>query len=187
MAARPREPDGPDAPGDAELVERTLTGSTQAFALLVTRHEPLVRGLARRFARGEAEAQDVVQDVFLRAFDQLATLREPARLRPWLARLAVQRGLTLGRRRRVETAALPRLAREEAVLGVANDAAIASEERARLLAALDELPAETRAVIVLRYLEGLDAPRIADELGLSPDAVRQRLSRALRLLRERLA
>lgn len=185
MAARPRElPDGPDAPGDAELVERTLTGSTQAFALLVTRHEPLVRGLARRFTRGEAEAQDVVQDVFLRAFDQLATLREPARLRPWLARLAVQRGLTLGRRRKVETAALPRLAREEATADAAPET---TEERARLLAALDELPAETRAVVVLRYLEGLDAPRIAEALGLSPETVRQRLSRALRLLRERLA
>lgn len=185
MTARPRElPDGPDAPGDAELVERTLTGSTQAFGLLVQRHEPLVRGLARRFARGEAEAQDVVQDVFLRAFDRLATLREPARLRPWLARLAVQRGLALGRRRRVETAALPRLAREEATTGVAPEA---TEERARLLAALDELPADARAVVVLRYLEGLDAPRIADALGLSPEAVRQRLSRALRLLRERLA
>jgi len=185
MAARPRDvPEGPDAAGDAELVERTLNGSTQAFALLVRRHEPLVRGLARRFTRGEAEAQDVVQDVFLRAFDRLSTLREPARLRPWLARLAVQRGLTLGRRRGVEKAALPALAREEAVAGVEPEAA---EERARLLAALDELPAETRAVVVLRYLEGLDAPRIAETLQLSPEAVRQRLSRALRLLREKLA
>lgn len=169
---------------DRALVELSLTGRKDAFAELVRRHHALVESVVRR-AGGAGDTGDLVQEVFLDAWAGLASLEHPERLRGWLVRLAQNRRAALGRRRQVEERGLPRVARQASA--AESDRLVRLEDRERLRTALDELPPEARAVVSLRYLEGLQAPEIAAELGISPEAVRQRLSRALRALRERLA
>jgi RNA polymerase sigma-70 factor (ECF subfamily) len=169
---------------DAALVRETLaTGRPDAFAGLVRRYERLVAALVARAPGARRETDDLVQDVFLEAYRRLATLADPRRFKGWIAEVALSRARTFGRRRRVEAAALPRLARPGAAPA---DARVEREdERRALLAALRELPEEMQAVITLRYLEGRPAAEIADALGTTPEAVRMRLSRALARLRER--
>ncbi len=171
---------------DAALIGEALAGRREAFAELVRRYERLVRALVARTVRPgrDAEADDLVQDVFLEAYRELARLRERDRFKGWLVRIALNRARGFGRRRSVEEGARPLLARAGAVAAERAGALEREEERERLLAAVRELSEEAQAVVTLRYLEGWAAPEIADALGTTPEAVRMRLSRALRSLRE---
>jgi RNA polymerase sigma-70 factor (ECF subfamily) len=166
--------------------EALAAGGRPGFGGVFARYERLVRTLVARTIGAPSDVDDVAQDVFVEAYRKLDTLREPSRLKGWLTALALNRARSWGRRRRVEERALPRLARADESADRAGVAAEAGEERARLLAALATLPGDTQAVVRLRYLDGLQAPEIGARLGLTPEAVRMRLSRALRVLRERL-
>jgi len=169
---------------DAELVQQALGGRPDPFAVLISRYERLVFAIVARATRNPAETDDLVQDVFLDAYRRLNSLRDPRKFRGWLAQLAANRACSWGRRRQVEKAALPQLAREGG--GQGPDQAVLGEEKARLHVALAGLSADAQAVVTLRYFQGLAAPEIAEELGISPAAARQRLSRALRTLRRQL-
>jgi RNA polymerase sigma-70 factor (ECF subfamily) len=169
---------------DAELVQQALDGRPDPFAALISRYERLVFAIVARATRNSAETDDLVQDVFLDAYRRLGSLRDPRKFRGWLAQLAANRACSWGRRQTVERAALPRLAREGGRRD--EDRTSLDEQKGRLNAALAKLSPDAQAVVTLRYLEGLSAPEIADELGITPAAARQRLSRALRVLRREL-
>lgn len=168
---------------DAELVVAALAGRAGAFEALLARYRRLVAALVARTCGARAETDDLVQDVFLDAFRKLATLDDPGRFKGWLVQVALNRARGSRRRRKVEEAAMPRVARRGEAAAV-EPAADVEEERRRTIEALRELPEEMQAVVTLRYLEGRSGPEIAAVLGTTAEAVRMRLSRALARLRD---
>ena len=157
------------------LVRAAQSGATEAFGALYERFRPMVHGvLLARVPR--AEARDLAQDVFLAAYERLGALRDPAAFPGWLATIARNRALDWRRSTR-ETVELP------------DDVAAepgASEEGARVMALLRELPEAYRETLVLRLVEGLSGPDIAALTGLTEGSVRVNLHRGMKLLRERL-
>lgn len=176
-----------EAGGDAEIIARVRAGDTEAYAELMRAHTPIAHRTAVLLGAG-ADAEDVVQDAFVKAYLALGGFREGAAFRPWLLRIvANETRNTLRSARRLHTAV-----GREAALGGAEPAipesadpavaALAGERRSRLLAALDELSEEQRRVVTYRYLLDLDEAETAQALGWPRGTVKSRLSRALRRL-----
>jgi len=179
-----REALGADPPG---LLARLRAGDPRAFEELVIGYQHRVFGVALRMLGSRAEAEEIAQEVFLRAHRALADFRGEARLGTWLYGIASR--LCLNRLASPDR----RLARGDAALAdvVAGTLDAAAEvERAELDAALHaaiaELPEERRLVLVLRDVEGLSYEQIAETLALDPGTVRSRLHRARMQLKEKL-
>ncbi|MBA4064040.1 MAG: RNA polymerase [Isosphaera sp.] len=176
---------------DAGLAGRARSGDRGAFEELVRRTARLV--YARLYLdTGRADrAEDLVQETFLRAFRSVGGLADPAGFRPWL--LAVARTVLLDDARRA--ARRKRLAPVPAEVPVSalvdggpgpDEDAEREELRERVLAVLRSLPEEYRLPLTLRYLGGVETDDIGSQLGLTNGAVRGRLHRGLKLLRDRL-
>lgn len=161
--------------GDAELVARVRGGDTEAFGELHHRYKRLVHGilLARAPAR---DADDLVQEVFVSALERLDGLRQPERFGPWISQIARNRATDHLRRRKTVVPLPDDLARP----------ARRSAELAEALAALKALPDTYRETMILRLVEGLTGPEIAERTGMTHGSVRVNLHRGMRLLRERL-
>jgi RNA polymerase sigma-70 factor (ECF subfamily) len=172
---------------DDQLVQRTLAGDPEAFAPLVRRHRRAALARALAVVLDPLDADDVAQGAFVQAFEQLATLRDPARFEVWLMTIVHRRALNFIRaekRRRAEplTDAIPDRTRAGADTVLANSAL-----RAGLLAALAQLSLVQRSVVLLADLEGWPHERIAESLGCSVVMSRRHLSDARRRLRALLA
>lgn len=161
---------------EALLVEAARRGDPEAFGRLYNLYGPMVHGIL--LARVPwAEADDLLQDVFLTAFRKLHTLRADAAFGGWLAMIARNRATDYHRRSR-ETAELSEnLAQERG-----GDCA----EAAEALQLIRELPEAYRETLVLRLVEGMSGPEIAERCGLTPASVRVNLHRGMKLLRARL-
>lgn len=161
--------------GDAALVERARAGDRLAFGRLYDRFAPMVHGvLLARVPR--ADVDDLVQDVFVLAMRRLDSLRDPAAFGPWLAAIARNCARDHYRRRR-DTEAL--------TVDVAGPAPKHAEALA-VLAAIRGLPEAYRETLVLRLVEGLTGPEIAEHTGLTHGSVRVNLHRGMQLLRDTL-
>jgi RNA polymerase sigma-70 factor (ECF subfamily) len=157
------------------LVRAALRGDREAFGRLHDRHARMVHGiLLARVPRGEVD--DLAQDVFLSALRKLATLRDGAAFGPWIAEIARNRAHDFHRRSR------PAEELPEEPAGEDPPAA----EAAEALAAVRALPEAYRETLVLRLVEGMTGPEIAERTGLTPGSVRVNLHRGMRQLRERL-
>jgi RNA polymerase sigma-70 factor (ECF subfamily) len=175
-----REAPGADPPG---LLTRLRAGDPRAFEELVTAYQHRVFGVALRMLGSRAEAEEIAQEVFLRAHRAMAE----ARLGTWLyaivSRLCLNRLASPDRRVARGDAALAEIA-------ASTPDAAAEAERAELDAALHaaiaELPDERRLVLVLRDIEGLSYEQIAETLALDLGTVRSRLHRARMQLKEKL-
>ena len=180
------------APGERELLERARTGDEDAFEQLVHLHGDRVYGALRRFGLGPGDAEDVAQEVFLRAWRGLAGFEERAQLSTWLYRIAFNEARRrLGRREPAiarsdpdGTEPLARLA-DAPQRGPAAQA-LDHEFEATLERALAELPADWRAAVVLRDLEGLSTREAASALDLREPAFKSRLHRGRMQLRDLL-
>ena len=162
---------------DAQLVSRAAQGDEVAFSGLYQRYSRMVHGLL--LARvGPVEADDLVQDVFLTAWRRLEDLRDPGAFGGWLAAIARNRATDHLRRR-------PRLEELPGHL-TASDATAARVEALAVLALIRTLPEAYRETLVLRLVEGLTGPEIAERTGLTPASVRVNLHRGMKLLREKL-
>jgi len=172
---------------DAGLVAQARQGDEAAFEQLVRRHQRYVLNLAYRVLGDYAEAEDVAQEAFVRAWRGLSGFRGQARFTTWLYRIV--HNLCLNR--------LPGLRREllqvELLEEVLDDPAPsppdlfeARERVAFLHAELDRLPEKYRLVLTLRYLQGLSYAEIAAALDVPMGTVKTHLHRARRLLREQL-
>jgi RNA polymerase sigma-70 factor (ECF subfamily) len=185
-----------DEPED-HVVARAQAGDVEAFAALVRAHHARVYRLALRLTGNAADAEEVVQDAFLRAHQRIADFRGQARFSTWLYRIATNTALMLLRRdarRPVESldACLPALdaqglhARQDLDLSLPEDPE-ASVDRSQLqavvLEGLARLPDHYRIPFVLRDLEELTAPEVAALLDLDAATVRQRVHRARLMLR----
>ena len=165
-------------------------GDRDAYARLINRTRTTVASIALAVVRDVSASEDVAQDVYLAAWQELPRLRNPASFLPWLRQLtrnrahdAIRRGLRRPTRPTVEApdAALAAIADP---LPDAGAAMVAAEERAALQAALDELPDDAREVLTLFYREGRSVAQVAALLGLGEAAVKKRLQRARDTVRD---
>ena len=181
------------APGeqtDAELVRLAQEGDLDAFAEIVRRHERRLRIVLLRILADDRDVEEAVQDAFVQAWRNLDSYRADAALFTSLYRTGVNAALARTRRKHHATTALDSLAAEGAALVspelLPEPAAEAHSLRARVLAALAELPFEYREAVVLRDLAGLTNEEVADALGIGLAAAKSRIHRGRLQLRDRL-
>lgn len=169
------------------MIARVRAGETGAYAELVRAHTPIALRTAALLGAG-ADAEDVVQDAFVKAYLALGTFKDDAAFRPWLLRIVANQTRNAVRSARRQQTAVDR---ERAMAGAdpaipesADPAAmaLADERRARLMAALGQLSEPQRWVVTYRYLLDLDEGETAAALGWPRGTVKSRLSRALRRL-----
>ena len=176
------------AADDAAWLARLRAGDVAAFEELVTTYQHRVYGVALRMLGNRAEAEEIAQEVFLRAHRTLADFRGEAKLSTWLYAIASRLCLTRlagaeRRLRRAEGVDLERVADTRDAPG----AEIERRERETALSrAIAELPEERRIVVVLRDLEGLSYEDISTVLGVELGTVRSRLHRARMDLKSKL-
>jgi RNA polymerase sigma-70 factor (ECF subfamily) len=183
---------------DMALIERARRRDDAAFRLIMQRNNRRLYRVARSVLGDDAEAEDVVQETYVRAFAHLGEFRGDARLSTWLTRIALNEALGRRRLRRpaVDWERIDAINEQgEArviVLPTARqdsdpEAAAARAEVRRLLEhAVDQLPDPFRVVFVLRDIEEMSTGETALQLGLRPETVKTRLHRARRLLRRAL-
>jgi RNA polymerase sigma-70 factor (ECF subfamily) len=183
---------------DVQLALRAAAGNAIAFETIVRRHNRLLFRTARGVVPDDTEAQDVVQETYLRAFTNLQTYRGDASLGTWLARIAMNIALSSQRKKGrfvrfediVPTADLadPEDAMPQPISETEEPDALAErgEVRALLQASIEALPPIYRSVFILRAVEELGVEEAALCLGVSEDVVKTRFLRARAMLRDKL-
>jgi RNA polymerase sigma factor (sigma-70 family) len=174
---------------DNDLVARAQRGDTRAYGTLVKEHQTLAFRTAYLLTGSAADAEDAVQDAFVKAHGALGRFRPGAPFRPWLlaivANEARNRRRSAGRRERLALRAA-----EDPLSGGAvpspETALLDAERREELLAAVNDLREDDRVAIACRYFLGLSEEETAAALGWRRGTVKSRTSRALDRLRERL-
>lgn len=176
---------GVETLSDVALVELTLGGKQEAFAILVERYKDAVQNLAYRMLSNVTEAEDVTQEVFVRAYTQLATYKPAHKFSTWLLSIASHLAIDQLRRRRFLALPLEDVPFLEWItdLGAGPEqSALAGEQQDEIQAYLQRLHSKYRAVIVLRYWYDFSYEEIAAMLKLTPALVKARLHRARELL-----
>lgn len=176
---------------DTALAARAATGDATAFELIMRRHNRMMFRAARAILRDDGEAEDAVQEAYVRAYRALAGFRGEARLSTWLTRIAVNEAL--GRRRQRRESPLADVPPDDVAAALPQGSPTTPEEASMrkelgevLEAAVDRLPESYRTVLMLRAVEGLSERDTADILGIAVPLVKVRLFRARRLLRQAL-
>jgi len=160
---------------EARLVERIETGDAEAFNELYRRFAPMVHGIAlSRVPR--AEADDLVQEVFISVHKNLSSLRDRNAVGPWLAKIARNRALNYYRTVRPSDELTDEIAGSPS----------SKPEAFEILSVIRSMPDSYRETLVLRLVEGLTGPEIAAQTGMSVDSVRVNLHRGMKTLREKL-
>ena len=164
-----------------DAVRRAQAGDVDAFGAVYRAHAPAIYALCRRMLGNELEARDMVQDVFVRAWERLASFRGESALRTWLHRLGVNVMLEhLRAARRDALRFADDAAGEVPAAGGAPDRRI--DARIDLAAALERLPNGSKVVLVLHDIEGYSHAEIAAMTGIAPGTSRAQLWRARRHL-----
>jgi RNA polymerase sigma-70 factor (ECF subfamily) len=154
------------------------TGETLTPKVLVRKYASAVLGLCIAHTRNFHDSEDIMQEVFLKAFKKIHTLRDADRIRPWLMQIARRMCIDYHRNRSVAQA-IPEDLPSKSDPG--------AEQTERLYEAISKLPDGYREPITLYYLDGRNCTGVAKTLGLSEDAVRSRLVRARLRLHEILS
>ncbi|MGO8064172.1 RNA polymerase sigma factor [Rhizobium leguminosarum] len=181
---------------DADLVPLAKMGDELAIRAIVQRHNQRLFRTARAVIRNDAEAEDVVQATYIKAFTNLAAFRGEAQLSTWLTRITLNEAL--GRvRARKNTTGLEEIDMQTMApggevlqfpssLSATNPETELARSQARHLLenAVDELPDDFRAVFVLRDVEGMSTDEAASYLGIRPETAKTRLHRARKMMRQ---
>lgn len=178
---------------DEQVVARVLAGDTALYELLMRRHNQRLYRIARAILRDDAEAEDVMQDAYVRAYQNLASFEGRAKFATWLTRIAVHEALARSRKR----GRFQSLDSEEQLMGDPMNSVISSnrspeqETYDRELAAVLEkailaLSDEYRLVLMLRDVEGASTQEAAECLDLTEENVKVRLHRAHAKIRKQL-
>jgi RNA polymerase sigma factor (sigma-70 family) len=176
------------ANSDMQLVEWSLTGDRDAFRKIVERYQSLVCSITYNATGSLTLSEDLAQETFVAAWKQLSELREPSQLRAWLCgitRFLVSKQLRRQSREPIHAAESVEAMHELSSPDPSPAAqAVSHEEEAILWRALEQIPDAYREPLILFYREQQSVERVAAELELSEDAVKQRLSRGRKLLHE---
>lgn len=167
-------------------MQSTATGDSDWEALVaeqVRLRGPLLFRLAYDVLKDAVKAEDVCQEVILKALQMRSSIRNPAALKGWLARVVINESLQVCRREKCER-------RVHQVVGARVTSSQTpqphSDERESLHAAIRELPQPTQAVVVLRLIEGMSGNQVKDLLGMDASEVSRKLHEGMDYLRERL-
>ncbi len=176
-----------DEEHEIEIVRHVLEGDVQAFELLVLRYQKPIYNLAFRAMASEDSAADLTQEAFAKAYERLERFDRSKRFFPWLYTIAVNvvrdHLRKLGRDRTVGVADL-----EAAVAGPWDVEQKSMHDRLvlqRLVKEMEKLPFDYREALILRFKQDFSMKEIAQALGLSLSGAKMRVSRGLRMLRER--
>lgn len=191
---------------DRDYVERILSGEPEVFDLLVRKYNRMAGAIAYGVLGDFHEAEDVVQEAFLKAFRALHALRDPGKFRAWFCGLVRTKSIDAIRQRPdrrsvdLSTVVSGRSGLGESVgdspgyrvsssllSSSVEEDQIREESRQKVLDAIQELGPEDRMVVALKHMEGLSYKEIAEITGTSVSAVESRLFRARQLLRKKLA
>ena len=184
----------PNGIADTELVQRAIARDEAAIRSIMQANNRRLYRLARGILRNDSEAEDVVQETYVRALTHLEDFRGDSSLATWLSRIAMNEALGRLRRQRpgVELSSLPPGTLEAQIIQFPNSATsedpektMAQREIQRVVEhAIDELPDNFRIVFITRVIEGMNVEETAEILGLKPETVKTRLHRARSMLRE---
>jgi len=179
---------------EAELVQRARHRDEAAIRIIMQTNNRKLYRLARGILRNDSEAEDVVQETYVRAFTHLQDFRGDSTLATWLARIAMNEAMGRLRRQRpgVEWTSLPPGTLEAQIIqfplsGASEDPekSMAQREIQHVVEhAIDELPDAFRIVFITRVIEGMNVEETAELLGLKPETVKTRLHRARTMLRD---
>jgi RNA polymerase sigma-70 factor (ECF subfamily) len=175
---------------ERELIERSQAGDGEAFGLLVERYKSKVFSLAYGFTRDRALADDLAQEIFIKAYLSLPKFKARSGFGTWLYRVAVNHikdYLRKNKKRLKEVSLHEAGDRVQASADAGPEELSLQEQRREMIqAALNRLPEKHRIILTLRDIDGLSYEDISRILKLSPGTVDSRLHRARRKLRERL-
>ena len=177
---------------DAEVVRRVLEGETALFELIMRRYNQRLYRVARAILRDDAEAEDVVQDAYVRAYEHLAQFAGRSQFATWLTRIAIHEALSRSQgRRRTEQLGANEGAENGEVTVPANalnpEEQVSVSELGRALeSAILSIPEQYRLVLMMRDVEQLDTQETAAALALTEENVKVRLHRARAMVRKNL-
>jgi RNA polymerase sigma-70 factor, ECF subfamily len=187
-------PQAAPAAAELELVRRALSRDEAAVRAIIKANNRRLYRLARGILRNDNEAEDVVQETYVRAFTHLAEFRGDSSLSTWLSRIAMNEAVGRLRRQRpgVELSSLPSGTLEAQIIQFPLLSATDDPERTMaqreiqhvVEGAIDELPEPFRMVFITRVVEGMNVEETADILGVKPETVKTRLHRARAMLRD---
>ena len=173
---------------DADLIRRAAGGNVESYNLLVSRWEKRVYNYLLRIVRNREDALDLTQEVFLKTYQNLRKLEDPARFAPWLYRIAHNEAFSMFRKRRPETD-VDELAPEGTGTGinVGGSAVFPIELSLAVAGALERLSPDQREAVVLKIYQGFKFEEMAEILTCPVSTVKSRLYSALELLKAELA
>ena len=183
---------GGGALSDEQIVERVLAGETALYEVVMRRYNTRVYRVARAILKNDSEAEDVMQDAYVRAFQHLDQFEGRAKFSTWLARIALHEALArVHKAKRIEEwddmdeTKQNRIGAAHVISNPESEAA-SSELRGILEQAIENLPENYRAVVMMRDVEELSTSETAECLSITEDNVKIRLHRAHGLLRKAL-
>lgn len=179
---------------DRELIDQTLAGDGNAYAMIVERFQRKIFRTVRAIVRDDVEADTITQDTFVQAYTNLHRFEGRSELETWLTRIAINRSRdSLRRRRFVSLFTLRDDGESEAIIEPVDERPdperqfMATELRAAIRKAEKKLSAQQKTIFRLRHYENLSLEDIADALGLRAGTVRAHLFRAIHKVRKELA
>ncbi len=178
---------------DESLVSRAQSDDDRAFGELIERYETKVYSLALKMLRNPEDAEDVLQDTFLRAYRGIKSFQGHSTFSTWVYRITANSALMKLRKKKLPTVSIDDADEREVPINIADwapgpvEQLLNEETRQAMSEAIDALPAEFRQVFVLRDVEGLSNADVAEILDLSVAAVMSRLHRARLKVRNHLA
>ena len=173
---------------DTDLIRQTCRGSVESYNLLVSRWEKRIYNYLLRITANREDALDLTQDVFLKAYQNLRKLDEPARFAPWLYRIAHNEAYSMFRKRRPETDVddlEPEATETKVTFG--GSSVFPMELSLAVASALKRLSPEQREAVVLKVYQGFKFDEMAEILSCPVSTVKSRLYTALDLLKVELA
>jgi len=181
------------APTDEELVRKSKEGDERAFGELISRYESKVYSLSLKMVRNPEDAEDVLQDTFLRAYRGIKSFQGASTFSTWIYRITANSALMRLRKKQLPTVSIEDADERETPVNIADwtpgpvEQLLNRELQQVMDEAIQALPPEFRQVFVLRDIEEMSNAEVADVLDLSVAAVKSRLHRARLKVRNRIA
>ena len=181
------------AESDEQLVKKAQADDERAFGELIGRYESKVYSLALKMLRNPEDAEDVLQDTFLRAYRGIKSFQGNSTFSTWIYRITANSALMRLRKKQLPMVSIDDADEREAPINIADwapspvEQLLSQETQVAMNEAIDALPPEFRQVFVLRDIDELSNAEVADILDLSVAAVKSRLHRARLKVRNRLA